>query len=149
MIPNFNENGFLPEGIHFTDFKSFSARFDFSFRRKKLLMGLAQIISILKKAGCHTIYIDGSFVTDRELPKDIDCCWEGDFDKISQQLLKLEPILLDFSEGRKKQKEKFGCEFFHIDTIFIDQYPDFIKVIDFFQQIKFSSLKKGIIGLNI
>lgn len=149
MIPNFNENGVLPQGIYVTDFVTFSLRFGFSQRRKDLLQGLSSAISILKAAGCSTIYIDGSFVTDKELPNDIDCCWEGDFNIIGNNLLQLEPVLLDLTDGRRKQKEKFKCEFFNSEMILIDQYSRYSRAIDFFQQIRFSNEKKGIICINI
>ncbi len=149
MVPSFNKDGVLPEGIHFTDFNSFSDQFGFSNKRRKLLEGLSKVISILRQAGCTRIFIDGSFVTDKELPNDIDCCWEGDYDEISRKLQILEPCLLDFLYGRRRQKLKFGCEFFHSEMYLIDQYRNRTKAIDFFQQIRFSSKKKGIIGLNI
>lgn len=65
-------------------------------------------LSSLKKAGCKTVYLDGSFVTNKNNPKDYDGCWDPtgvDFDS-------LDPVLKDFSPGRTAQKMKFSGELF-------------------------------------
>ena len=38
--------------------------------------GLRAALVNLKGAGCQTAYINGSFVTRKELPNDYDACWE-------------------------------------------------------------------------
>ena len=40
------------------------------------MTGLRAALEEFKKAGCQTVYINGSFVTSKELPNDYDCCWE-------------------------------------------------------------------------
>ena len=45
--------------------------------RLELLEGLMKALVALKDAGCHRAYIDGSFVTTKEIPGDFDGCWEA------------------------------------------------------------------------
>ena len=98
----------LPPGVHSADWNELKAAFGGSPRRVALLAGLREALVALRKAGCRTAYIDGSFATAKEEPGDFDACWEAagvDPDA-------LDPVLLDFSERREAQKERFGGELF-------------------------------------
>ncbi len=144
LIPNFQSNGVLPSGVHWTTMEEIKEKLCFSDKRIELVFGLEQAIVSLKRAGCETIYLDGSFSTSKENPGDIDVCWE--LGKVDLDfLLAIEPVLFDFNFKRKAQKDKFGCEFFVMD--FIAAPPD-ITFIEFFQQDRDGN-PKGIIGLKI
>ena len=54
-------------------------------------------------------YVDGSFVSTKELPGDYDACWESDE---LTDFSRLDPVFSDFSLGRLAQKTRFGGEFF-------------------------------------
>jgi len=55
--------------------------------------------------GCRSIYVDGSFVTDKVRPNDYDACWDIHGVKIE----KLDTALLDFSDAGKVAMEvKYG-----------------------------------------
>lgn len=144
MIPNFQSNGTLPIGIHWSTIEEIKEKLCFSAKRIQLVEGLERAIVSLKNAGCRTIYIDGSFSTSKEIPGDIDVCWETDNVDLDL-LIKIEPVLWDFSPGRRPQKDKFGCEFFPAETI--AEFPD-KTFIDFFQQDRDGN-PKGIIALKI
>jgi hypothetical protein len=144
LIPNFQSNGTLPIGIHWTTIEEIKEKLCFSVKRIQLVEGLEKAILSLKSAGCKTIYIDGSFSTSKEIPGDIDVCWETDNVDLDL-LIKIEPVLWDFSPGRKLQKDKFGCEFFPAETI--AELPD-KTFINFFQQDRDGN-PKGIIALKI
>lgn len=144
MIPNFKSNGVLPSGIHWSTIEEVKEKLCFSERRIQLVLGLEIAIVSLKSAGCETIYLDGSFSTFKEIPSDIDVCWEL-INVDLNILIVIEPVLFDFTFGRKAQKDKFGCEFFPAD--FIAESPD-KTYFNFFQQDKDGN-PKGIIGLKI
>lgn len=144
LIPNFQFNGTLPCGIHWSTIEEIKGKLCFSLRRNHLIEGLERAIVSLKSAGCKTIYLDGSFSTSKEMPGDIDVCWETENVDLDL-LIRVEPVLWDFSLGRKHQKDKFGCEFFPLDSI--AEPPD-KTYFDFFQQDKDGN-PKGIIGLKI
>ena len=40
------------------------------------MTGLRAALENLKAAGCRTVYLNGSFVTSKDLPNDYDACWE-------------------------------------------------------------------------
>lgn len=66
MIPEFDGDGLLPQGIYPATWKEVVQRFGGNERRRRLLMGLSAALSLLRLAGCRRIYIDGSFVVDRD-----------------------------------------------------------------------------------
>jgi hypothetical protein len=144
LIPNFQSNGVLPSGIHWSTIEEIKDKLCFSEKRTRLVVGLELAIVSLKRAGCKTIYLDGSFSTSKELPGDIDVCWETDEVDL-ELLITIEPVLWDFSPGRKPQKEKFGCEFFPAEAV--AEPPEKTFMI-FFQQDRDGN-PKGIIGLKI
>jgi len=114
MIPEFNEHGNLPPGIHVGAWDEILARFGWNLRRRELAGGLASALKHLQKAGCTRICINGSLVTTKDEPGDIDVAWEPagvDVDR----LLELEPVFADFADHRAAQKAKYGCEFFQVD----------------------------------
>jgi len=93
----------------------------------------------LKKAGCKTVYLDGSFVTDKNNPKDYDGCW----DPTGVNFDSLDPVLKDFSRSRTAQKIKFFGEMFFS----ISPSPKG-TILDFFQHDKDDNVK-GIVAINL
>ena len=76
--------------------------------RRMMLSGLRAAMLNLKGAGCQTIYVDGSFVTSKEVPNDYDACWnEAGVDPTT-----LDRVLLMTSiPGRDIQKARYLGEF--------------------------------------
>ena len=142
MIPSFQPGGNLHPGIHVTTWKEFTSHFGFTPRRKRLLAGLQQALVLLKKAGCRRVYLDGSFVTTKPNPGDIDVCWAvAGVDPDT-----LDPVFLDFSQSRAQQKARFLCEFFPADL------PEGLTgktFLEFFQIEKTTGLPKGIVTMNL
>jgi hypothetical protein len=138
LIPEFDSRGLLPQGIHRATWEEIVKRFGSNQRRRKLLRGLKEALDLLKEAGCRHVYVDGSFVTARRLPNDIDVCWDIDgVDAIS-----LDSVFFDFDHGRAAQKARFGSEFFPA------QAPQGLRTfLDFFQIDKETGESKGIIEL--
>jgi hypothetical protein len=78
MIPQFTADGLLPEGAHPATLEEMIERFGGNERRRQLLTGLGEALRLLRAAGCCRVYINGSFVTAKERPNDIDVCWDVD-----------------------------------------------------------------------
>lgn len=141
MIPESTSNGNLPSGIHNASWQEFVDRFGYNQYRLRLLKGLKEALLNLREAGCWTVYINGSFVTDKALPDDFDGCWE--WDNVNEN--RIDPILLTFSYDRKAQKEKYSGELF----------PNFIEgasqmsFLEYFQRDKYTKETKGIIQLQL
>jgi len=106
-----------------------------------MFLGFKNGIEALRKAGCHKIFLDGSFVTEKPIPGDFDACW----DHIGVDYAKLDPVFLDFSDARKKQKDCFYGEFFPANLP-----ADGIHVfLDFFQTDRHTGKAKGVICINL
>ncbi|MBV9660236.1 MAG: hypothetical protein JO337_03680 [Acidimicrobiales bacterium] len=71
-IPQFDERGCLPPGDHLASWQEIEDRYGNSIKRQRLLNGLSIVVQALRKQGVHTIWIDGSFVTDKPRPSDVD-----------------------------------------------------------------------------
>ena len=70
------------------------------------MQGLRSAATNLSKAHVRKLWIDGSFVIDKENPNDIDGVWETN----SQiDLNVLDPVFLG---NRDAMKEKYGVDFF-------------------------------------
>lgn len=141
MIPDFSDGGVLPSGIHLATWDEFNVRFGFNQHRKNLIGGLKTALDSLKSAGCTTVYIDGSFVTDKEIPKDFDGCWDPT--NVDPSLL--DPVLLDFKLGRINQKTKFGGELFVSSARNGNPGP---VMLDFFQYDR-NGNRKGIVAIDL
>ena len=76
MIPAFNEHGCLPEGIHDCTMEEAAQRFavfQSSDRRPRLWARFTEFIRQLKECGfVETVIVDGSFVTAKPAPSDVD-----------------------------------------------------------------------------
>jgi len=113
VIPEFDENGNLPPGVHFCEWEEFVDRFGTTDLRLRLMRGLQMAMQQLKAAGCRTIYINGSFVTSKSDPGDFDACWDRE-DVDIDYLRREAPQLLKYYD-RSGQKAKYKGELFASD----------------------------------
>ena len=141
MIPDFDLTGNLPPGVYWASWNDVVGKFGVNPWRKRLLDGLFEALTNLKMAGCRTVYLDGSFVSNKIIPNDYDACWEET--GVNPQLL--DPVLLTFDPGRATQKAKYMGEFFPAS---IPVNPDGMSFIEFFQIDKVSGNPKGILALD-
>ncbi len=86
------------------------------------------------------MWINGSFVTAKDEPGDVDVCW----DTAGVDLDRIDPIFRDMSRGRAAQKERFGCEFLPNVT----ETGSGLVFAEFFQQERDGS-RKGIVVLEL
>lgn len=72
-IPDWNDYGLLPEGIHDCDLEEIEVRLGFNEHRLHLIDGLRQTVQWLATMPpIESLIVDGSFVTDKERPGDVD-----------------------------------------------------------------------------
>lgn len=140
MIPAFDpDTGNLPLGEHAATWQEMLDRFGRTPWRRKLLDGMLLASRLLQQAGCAQVYVDGSFVSTKEVPGDYDACWnaEGvDFDVLDERLLV-------FDRGRATQKAAFMGEWFIADG---RADPQGTLFLDFFQT-DHEGRRKGIVTL--
>lgn len=110
-IPPFDRaTGLLPTGEHDAEWDEIESLFGWNPRRRQLLDGLAEALALLGSAGCTCVWLNGSFVTDKDEPGDFDCVWSTA--GVDRPLLqRTAPELFDFSDHRAAQKARFGGEF--------------------------------------
>ncbi len=144
MIEEFDANGSLPPGIHWTTWQEFTGRFGKTPHRRRLLAGLKQAIELLRRAGCTVIYVDGSFVTRKRQPRDFDACWDAE-DVNTNFLFRLEPLFFDMTDKRAAQKARFGGEIFRAQTREVRTGKTFLN---FFQTDQ-EDRPKGIVAIDL
>ncbi|MCU1303503.1 MAG: hypothetical protein JWQ87_3787 [Candidatus Sulfotelmatobacter sp.] len=144
MIPDLDGDGNLPPGIHPVSWAELE-RCGSNPHRRHLLSGLRRAAEVLRVAGCKTMYVDGSFVTSKDVPSDFDGCWE----RAGMSLLTLQaadPVLLIFDSRRAAQKAKYFGELFPADMV---EGGSGMTFLNFFQRDKDTGRAKGILALDL
>jgi hypothetical protein len=90
MIPEFNERGYLPAGVHPASLDEIETRFGQQSEVRQVQMeSLRWLVELARKAGVRRLIINGSFVTERLEPNDVDCVLlvgkESSRDKITEK----------------------------------------------------------------
>jgi len=130
----------LPPGIHHASLDEVKAVYATNDHRRNLFDGFVRGFGILEDAGSKAVYLNGSFVGERPKPSDFDCCW----DPHGVDVTKLDPVMLDFSNKRAAQKEKYGGEFFPSTA---EATPGQF-FLNYFQEDKDTGEAKGIIRVH-
>jgi hypothetical protein len=129
----------LPAGVHDATLDEIEQRFATTPHRQWLFGGFRRVVEALARAGCRTVFLDGSFITAKPHPGDFDGIW--DLDGVDPTAL--DPVLLDFDNKRAAQKAKYFGE------MFLVQLPHQPGLLPFFQKEKTTDLPKGIIRLTL
>jgi len=87
------------------------------------------------------VYLDGSFVTTKPHPGDVDACW--DIQSVDEDVL--DAVFWDFSQGRAAQKRRFGGEFFPAQ---LPERATGRALVEFFEVNKLTGAPKGIVAIG-
>ena len=105
MIPEFNEDGLLPPGIHrapLDEFKERFVRFDRSDRRLRVYEGLERLLNEIQQTSVvKRIIVVGSFVTAKAEPNDFDCILVVESSAVDRQLNPFEYQLISHRMVRR------------------------------------------------
>ena len=72
-IPSFRPDGYLPEGLHLATEAELMERFGKTTPRRQHLAGrMARWLELARAVGARRLLVDGSFVTSKDEPGDID-----------------------------------------------------------------------------
>ena len=147
MIPAFNDYGCLPEGIYDCTMDEAAERFGVfqsSDRRPWLWARFTEFIRQVKGCGfVETVIVDGSFVTSKPNPSDIDLvlvvATSHDF---SADLTPAHYSLL----AQRRVRRRFG-----FDMVVVKNGSENLELaVAFFQQVKMRpSVKKGILRIRL
>jgi hypothetical protein len=147
VIPPFNENGCLPEGIYDCTIEEAAGRFGAfqrSDRRPQLWERFTEFMRELKLLDCvEAVLVDGSFVTVTPDPNDIDlvAVVASSYD-FSTDLL---PVVYNLLAPLRVRK-RFGFDM----VVVKNDSENLEQSIAFFQQVKQRpGIKKGILRIKL
>ena len=144
MLPDFTEDGLLPEGIHRTTFEEFSHRYKYferSNQRFRLFDKLRDLFFEAKRSGVvKRILVGGSFVTSKAEPNDFDCILVID---PSFERKELPPAHYNVV-SRRMARRKYGGDIF---PVFEDSVK-FHELVELFQTSRGGG-RKGIVEIEL
>lgn len=108
-IPTLNHLGLLPGGVHVCTLSDIKENLCWNAHRANVWDGCLRFLDWIRPQGMGTvpIYIDGSFVTDKEIPGDVDVV----LDLVDAHDLMRMQGLLWFFEKRPLFKEEFCVDY--------------------------------------
>jgi hypothetical protein len=141
MLPDADPmTGYLPPGVHAAPWGEVAGIFGGNGHRIRLVGGLLSALNNLAGAGCRSLLLDGSFVSKKDLPEDYDGAW----DTQGVDPYRLDPVLLDFSNGRAAMKTKYLGELFPATFL---AAPG-VLYRDFFMKDR-SGVPKGVVNIDL
>ena len=146
MIPDFRDDGYLPDGLHLETEAEVTFRFGLSSPcRRRLVLRLRRWIELSRQTGVIRRLIDGSFVTAKESPNDIDAVvlLSNDFEQhVARGLaaaLELEEMLL-----KRCPEEIFAAE----DAA--EDVGDWNDWVEFFSRTReWDGRRKGLVEVQL
>lgn len=147
------ETGLLTPGEYKLSIEEFEEAFVYNSKRETIFKGFQKLLKIFRDIECSHIYADGSFVTKKPLPGDIDICWHMNEDhtirkRQLEMLYRLCPPLLLLGERSNRDyiQHEFCADVFPANTI---ESGSGLMFKDFFQKDKQTGNPKGIIVIDL
>ena len=111
-IPPFDADGYLPPGIYVATEAEITFRFGAPTpRRRRLVLQLRRWVELARRVGARRLLIDGSFVTAKPDPNDVDAVILLPTDFERQVEIGLEPALeLELMLLTRRPEEIFAAE---------------------------------------
>jgi len=135
-----SSTGYLLPGIHDAPWCEVARRFSCNGHRARLVGGLLAALQNLAGAGCRSVLLDGSFVSQKELPEDYDGAW----DARGVDPYRIDPVLLDFANSRAAMKSKYLGELFPASFL---AAPG-VLYRDFFMKDR-NGIPKGVVNIDL
>jgi hypothetical protein len=138
MSLNFNSQGFLHETISLK-YEDLTLHFGTNPKRLEQLANALQFFRIFCSCGCEVVYIDGSFVSTKRYPEDIDLCF--DINDIDEGKLETEfPQFFDLNEMGRIHRD-LHCHIFTFNK-------KFTRLFDMLSEDREGNAK-GFVKLNL
>lgn len=120
MIPAFNDDGNLPSGVHGATLVEIAERFGQGSELRRVEMeSVRWLVDSARRAGVARLIINGSFISDRLEPNDVDCVLLlGDdypIDQSADKELEAGFPFIDLKRVRSDQFNLFVAEIFATD----------------------------------
>jgi hypothetical protein len=141
-IPAFRPDGYLPEGMFLASDAEVTFRFGTSTRRRRqLVLRVRRWVWLARKIQALKLFIDGSFITAKAEPNDVDAVvlLPPDFDNQiaagSDSAIEFEQMLLT-----RRPEEIFGAE----------DETDWLEWVEFFSRTRESDgRRKGLVEIQL
>ena len=141
-IPRFRSDGYLPEGLYAASAAEVLFRFGSSSRRRRrLAIRVQRWIELARQVGALRLLIDGSFVTDKTDPGDVDAVvllpsdFQGQIGQETEAALEVEEMILN-----RRPEELFAAE----------DEEDWLMWIDFFSRTReVDGRRKGLVEVKL
>lgn len=145
-IPPFDGQGLLPEGVHLCSMEEIHERLG-SFQRTdcrvRLFQKLKEYVAELRKSGlARAVIVDGSFATSIDEPNDIDLIVI--FAADHHLAASLRPSDYNLVSKRRVRKQ-YGFDLLAAR----DQSTELKEYIAFFQQVRDSERRKGLLKVEV
>jgi hypothetical protein len=95
--------------------------------------------------GVARVYLDGSFVPDKDCPNDIDGCYDLAEDVAAEDLKRLAPIFPPNPSNRAEAKRRFGVDLFPAATMERGSGQPFLR---FFQTDR-EGRERGVLSVEL
>ena len=129
MLPEFDEFGLLPPGVHRTtreEFEQRFVRFARSDRRFQVYNGLRRLLEDAAKSEfVKRVIVAGSFVTEKDEPNDFDCLLLLDGAAVDRELRPLDYNLV----SRRAARARYGGDVVAV----VERTAAELQLFDFFQ----------------
>ncbi len=140
-VPEFDENGLLPAGVHGCTLDEIAARFGIfrgNEQRPRLMAKLAEYLAEARASGIiREVLVDGSFVTAARSPNDIDLILV--LPATHDRTADLSPLPYN-TVSKKRVRRRFGFDIIAVR----DGTAEYADAIEFFQQVRGEpELRKG------
>jgi len=141
-IPAFRPDGYLPEGMHLASEAEVTFRFGTENRRRRqLILRVRRWIQLSRKIQASRLFIDGSFVTAKHEPNDVDAVvllpndFEWQLAADSETATEFEQMLLT-----RRPEEIFAAE----------DETDWLEWVEFFSRTRESDgRRKGLVEIQL
>ena len=141
-LPPFRPDGYLPEGVYVSSKAEVIFRFGSSGRRRRrLALRLRRWMELGRQVGARRLLVDGSFVTAKEEPDDIDTVillpedFTQQLEREYEPALELEEMLLT-----RRPEELFAAE----------DETDWEEWVDFFSRTREpDGRRKGLVEIRL
>jgi hypothetical protein len=110
-----------------------------------LLEGLEEALELMAACGVARVYLDGSFVTDKDRPNDIDGCYDLAEDVSTEDLGRLDPIFPPNPSNRAEAKRQFGVDLFPAAATELGSGQPFLR---FFQTDR-EGRERGVLSMEL
>ena len=147
-LPEFRDDGWLPEGHHLTNWEEIMLRFggEPDSQRRQVLSRLLQWRDAVRKRGMGGFLIlNGSFVSQKTAPGDFDCLFI--YDDATEQMVKEDEeaqALTDYL----RCKAEWQADIFAFPETTVRNHPAFCR-LDGFDLHKSTRKPKGVVEVRI